>query len=62
MGGPGVSVSRDWGPGDAAAPVPTTEASSLGLAGSCFPPLRHPTADNPPVLTGALYSVNSLIY
>lgn len=57
-GGPrgrtGVYVSRDQGPGDAATPVPTTEAPLLGLAGSCLPPLRHPTADNPPVLTGAL--------
>ena len=54
MGGPGVSVSRDQRPGDAAAPVPTTEALPLGLAGSCLPPLRHPTADNPLLLTGAL--------
>lgn len=62
MGGPRVSVSGDEGPGDAEAPVPTTEAPPLGLAGSCLPPLRHPTADSPLVLTGALFSVNSLIY
>lgn len=56
--GPGVK-----GPGDAEAPVPpTTEAPLLGLAGSCLPPLRHPTADSPQVVTGALFSVNSLIY
>lgn len=56
--GPGVK-----GPGDAGAPVPpTTEAPLLGLAGSCLPPLRHPTADSPQVVTGALFSVNSLIY
>lgn len=58
----GLSVSRDQGPGETEAPVPTTEPPPLGLAGSCLPPLRHLTADNPPVLTGALFNVNSLIY